>query len=82
MKIPKSCSLHHSPDLVNQPTPLVFSQAVQTLSFLAADRLFMRTAWWLHEAEEIAEHHNRTCLSSPRTGLTDRTMSWCREVRK
>ena len=53
-KIDKSCSLHHSADLVNQPTPLVFSEAVHTLSFLAADRLYMATTWWLHEAEEIA----------------------------
>ena len=55
MKIDKSCYLVHDPIFDNTPTPLAYSQAIYTLSFLMADRLRMATGWWIHEVEEIVD---------------------------
>ena len=57
MKIDKSCYLVHDPIFDNTPTPLAYSQAIYTLSFLMADRLRMATGWWIHEAEEIVKRN-------------------------
>ena len=59
MKIDKGSYIHHHPDFVECEVPLPMSEAVSTLSFLAADRLYMAWTWWLHEAEEIVEAYSR-----------------------
>ena len=57
MKIDKSCYLVHDPIFDNTPTPLAYSQAIYTFSYLMADKLNMKTGWWIHEAEDIVDSY-------------------------